>query len=60
MPLIKTTLVNALKSSGFSDDAANAVATAIDAYIKTATVTVTVTTTGTAAAQSGGGTGSLS
>lgn len=39
---------------------ANSLATAIDAYIKTATVSVTVSTTGTASAQTGTGTGALS
>jgi NAD(P)H-hydrate repair Nnr-like enzyme with NAD(P)H-hydrate epimerase domain len=40
MALVKQTLIDALKSAGFSDAAAGNVANAIDAYIKSQTITV--------------------
>lgn len=56
MPLVKDTLAEALKAvfekENSAEDAASQLATAIDAYIKTATVTVTT--------PSGPGTGTLS
>lgn len=72
MPLVKAALKadieNSLKpifaASHTADQAAaliaDAVAAAVDTYVKTALVSVVVTTTGTAAAQTGTGTGSLS
>lgn len=61
MALSKTTLVNAIKDvikvdSKTSEEKAQALADAIDAYIKSADVVIpakTVNTTGTAEAQSG-------
>lgn len=67
MPLVKATLTASLKTvfedldtSKTAAQKADSIASAIDAYIKTATVTVTVTTAGSATSQAGGGTGSLS
>ena len=64
---LKTQIENAVKNIDLSNAAtdvpaaiAQALADAIDTYVKTATVTVTVATTGTAAAQTGTGTGTLS
>lgn len=57
-------LFDALATNADGDAArrqfAAGLATAIDAYIKTATVTVTVATAGSATAQTGAGTGTLS
>lgn len=65
MALVKQTLVDSLKSA-FSkehsaDEAAELIASAIDAYIKTATVTTAVIGTATpAGVVTGTGTGSIS
>ena len=65
MALAKSALVAALTSAFTpSEDAtpasaANAIADAIDLFIKTGLVSVTVSTVGTAAAQTGTGTGSI-
>ncbi|WP_299212722.1 hypothetical protein [uncultured Dokdonia sp.] len=74
MPLVKITLQNAIKSAleqqraKASDDPdstnsinelADALATAIDTYIKSGTVMTTVVTAGSATAQTGTGVGNI-
>lgn len=51
---------NSNKSDKARKDTAEALAKAIEAFVKSGTVTTTVTTTGSASAQTGTGTGSIS
>ena len=51
---------NSNKSDKARKDTAEALAKAIEAFVKSGTVTTTVTTTGSASAQTGTGTGNIS